>query len=211
MLEATIETLYMTLVTTLFAYVIGLPLGFILILTQENGLYPKPKFHQALSLVINFLRSIPFIILLIMVMSVTRFIVGTTIGATAMIVPLSIAAFPFVSRLVESSLKEVDQGLIEAVLAMGATNGQIMKEVYLKEALPSILNNLAIALSTILGYSAMAGFVGGGGLGALAINYGYYRNSLIDMIPSVIILIILVQIFQDLPTRLSKKINRRKK
>ncbi len=201
MLEATIETLYMTLVTTLFAYVIGLPLGFILILTQENGLYPKPKFHQALSLVINFLRSIPFIILLIMVMSVTRFIVGTTIGATAMIVPLSIAAFPFVSRLVESSLKEVDQGLIEAVLAMGATNGQIMKEVYLKEALPSILNNLAIALSTILGYSAMAGFVGGGGLGALAINYGYYRNSLIDMIPSVIILIILVQIFQDLPTR----------
>ena len=211
MLEATIETLYMTLVTTLFAYVIGLPLGFILILTQENGLYPKPKFHQALSLVINFLRSIPFIILLIMVMSVTRFIVGTTIGATAMIVPLSIAAFPFVSRLVESSLKEVDQGLIEAVLAMGATNGQIMKEVYLKEALPSILNNLAIALSTILGYSAMAGFVGGGGLGALAINYGYYRNSLIDMIPSVIILIILVQIFQDFPTRLSKKINRRKK
>ncbi len=210
MFVATLETLYMTLVTTLFAYALGLPLGFILILTQERGLLPQPKIHGILSLIINFLRSIPFIILLILVLSITRFLVGTTIGSTAMIVPLTIAAFPFVARMVESSLKEVDAGLVEAVKAMGASNFQILKEVYFKEAMPSMLNNLAIALTTILGYSAMAGFVGGGGLGAVAINYGYYRNSLPDMIPAVIILILLVQVFQEIPTRIAKKINRRK-
>ncbi len=210
MLEATLETVYMVLMTTLFAYSLGLPLGFILVLSDPKGLKPMATLNQGLSLVINFLRSVPFVVLLIIVMSLTRLLVGTTIGANAMIVPLSIAAFPFIARMVEVSLKEVDHGLIEAAKAMGASPSQIMYEVYLKEALPSLLNNLAIALTTILGYSAMAGFVGGGGLGAVAINYGYYRNETQELVLSVLLLVVLVHVFQEIPTRLSKKINRRK-
>lgn len=207
---ALLETLYMTLATTLIAYIIGLPLGFILILIDRNGLYPLPTLHKVLTVMINFLRSVPFIILFILLFYITRLVVGTTIGSTAMVFTLSIAAFPFVARMVESSLKEVDSGLVEAVKAMGATNFEIMIEVYFKEALPSLLNNLSIVLTTILGYSAMAGFVGAGGLGAIAINYGYYRNSMEDMLPSVLLLMILVYVYQEIPTGISKKINRRK-
>ena len=203
------ETLYMTLGSTLLAYVIGLPLGVILNATDRGGVWEKKWLNSILGFVVNFLRSVPFIILLIWVLPVTRAIVGTTIGSNATVVPLVIAAAPFVARMVESSLKEVDAGVIEAAHAMGASPLQIITKVLLPEALPSLLVGCSIAVTTILGYSAMAGFTGGGGLGAIAINYGYYRYQDDVMLITVILLVIIVQILQELGARLAKHSDKR--
>jgi len=203
------ETLYMTLGSTLLAYVIGLPLGVILNATDRGGVWEKKWLNSILGFVVNFLRSVPFIILLIWVLPVTRAIVGTTIGSNATVVPLVIAAAPFVARMVESSLKEVDAGVIEAAHAMGASPLQIITKVLLPEALPSLVVGSSIAVTTILGYSAMAGFTGGGGLGAIAINYGYYRYQDDVMLITVILLVIIVQILQELGMRCAKASDKR--
>ncbi|MBR5590075.1 MAG: ABC transporter permease, partial [Anaerotignum sp.] len=171
-----VETLYMTLASTVFAYIIGLPLGLLLVVTDKDGIKPVPWLNAVLGTIINIVRSIPFLILLVALMPFTKAVVGTVIGAKATIVGLLVAAAPFVARMVESSLKEVEKGVIEAAQSMGASPFQIMTKVLLPEAKPSLLVGGAIAITTILGYSAMAGFVGGGGLGAIAINYGYYRG-----------------------------------
>ena len=170
LLEGTLQTLYMTLVSTAAAYLIGLPLGVLLNISDKDGIRPMPVLNKILGFIVNFLRSVPFLILLVFLIPFTRMIVGTTIGSTATIVPLIVAAAPFVARMVESSLKEVDSGVIEAAQSMGAKPIQIITKVLLPEAKPSLLVGAAIAVTTILGYSAMAGFVGGGGLGTIAIN-----------------------------------------
>ena len=203
------ETLYMTLGSAALAYAIGLPLGVILNATDRGGVWEKKWLNSILGFVINFLRSVPFIILLIWVLPITRAIVGTTIGSNATVVPLVIAAAPFVARMVESSLKEVDAGVIEAAHAMGATPFQIIYKVLLPEALPSLVVGSSIAVTTILGYSAMAGFTGGGGLGAIAINYGYYRYQDDVMLITVILLVIIVQILQELGMRCAKHSDKR--
>lgn len=197
------QTLYMTIVSTLLAYLIGLPLGVILILTGKDGITPRPALYKILDVIINILRSVPFLILLVFIQPLTRIIVGTTIGSNATIVPLVIAAFPYVARMVESSLKEVSPGLIEAALSMGATPMQIVTKVMVPEAMPSLTIGAAISITTILGYSAMAGFVGGGGLGDIAIRYGYYRYETGIMVVTVILLILIVQIFQEIGMRLA--------
>ena len=204
------ETLYMTLGSTVVAYAIGLPLGLLLILTDPQGLKPRPVFNRVLGVVINLLRSVPFIILLVWVMPVTRAIVGTTIGSSATVVPLVIAAAPFIARMVESSIKEVDPGVIEAAQSMGATNAQIVWKVLLPEAKPSLIVGAAISVTTILGYSAMAGFVGGGGLGDIAIRFGYYRYEDEIMLITVIILVLLVQVMQEVGMRIASSSDRRK-
>ena len=193
------ETLYMTLGSTVVAYAIGLPLGLLLILTDPQGLRPMPVFNRVLGVVINLLRSVPFIILLVWVMPVTRAIMGTTIGSKATLSPLTIAAAPFIARMVESSAREVDRGVIEAALSM----------VILPEAKPSLITGAAIAVTTILGYSAMAGIVGGGGLGAIAINYGYYRSNSQVMLIMVVLLVLIVQIFQEAGSRIAHKSDKR--
>ena len=203
------ETLYMTLGSTLVAYAIGLPLGLLLILTDPQGLRPMPVLNRVLGVAINLLRSVPFIILLVWVMPVTRAIMGTTIGSKATLSPLTIAAAPFIARMVESSAREVDRGVIEAALSMGASPGQVLLRVILPEAKPSLITGGAIAITTILGYSAMAGIVGGGGLGAIAINYGYYRNNSQIMLVMVAMLVLIVQIFQEVGTRIAHKSDRR--
>ena len=169
------ETFYMTLASTLLGYVIGLPLGVILIITRRDGIRQNLAVNQVLGVIVNIMRSIPFLILMIAIIPFTRFVMGKSYGSTATIVPLTMAAFPFISRMVESSLAEVDGGVIEAAQAMGATPMQIIRKVYIPEATPSLISGAAIVATNILGYSAMAGSVGGGGLGAIAINYGYYR------------------------------------
>ena len=203
------ETLYMTLGSTLVAYAIGLPLGLLLILTDPQGLRPMPVFNRVLGVVINLLRSVPFIILLVWVMPVTRAIMGTTIGSKATLSPLTIAAAPFIARMVESSAREVDRGVIEAALSMGASPAQVLLRVILPEAKPSLITGAAIAITTILGYSAMAGIVGGGGLGAIAINYGYYRNNSEIMLVMVLMLVLIVQIFQEVGSRIAHRTDRR--
>ena len=203
------ETLYMTLGSTLVAYAIGLPLGLLLILTDPQGLRPMPVFNRVLGVVINLLRSVPFIILLVWVMPVTRAIMGTTIGSKATLSPLTIAAAPFIARMVESSAREVDRGVIEAALSMGASPAQVLLRVILPEAKPSLITGGAIAITTILGYSAMAGIVGGGGLGAIAINYGYYRNNSEIMFVMVILLVLIVQVFQEAGSRIAHRSDRR--
>ena len=197
-----LESLYMTLVSTVFAYLFGLPLGIVMVVTDKDGIYPRKVFNWILGLIINILRSVPFLILLVVVIPVTRFIVGTTLGSTATIVPLVISAAPFIARLVESSMKEVDKGVIEAAQSMGASSMQIITKVLLPEARPSLLVGSAIAISTILGYSAMAGFVGGGGLGDIAIRYGYHRYQTDIMLVTVALLVIIVQGFQVVGMRL---------
>jgi D-methionine transport system permease protein len=199
-----LDTLYMTLLSTLLAYVIGLPVGVLLVLTDKDGLKPLPALNGILGVAVNILRSVPFLILLIAVIPFTRFVVGTTIGSTATVVPLVIAASPFIARLAESSLKEVDVGALDAARAMGASNWQIVHKVLLPEARPSLILGAAIAVTTILSYSAMAGIVGGGGLGDIAIRYGYYRYQTNIMLVTVAILVIVVQVFQEFGTRLSK-------
>jgi len=203
-LFATWETIYVTLLATLFAIIIGLPLGVILVIGDENGIHPLSKpLMKTLNIVINLLRSIPFLILMIMAFPLTRLIVGTAVGTTASIVPLVIAAFPFVARLIESSLREVNPNLVEMAKSMGATTLQIVTKVLIPESVPSLISNLTIAITTILSYTAMSGIIGGGGLGKIAINYGYYRYKYLIMIIAVIVLVILVQIIQSIGTKLS--------
>ncbi len=203
------ETLYMTLFSTFLSYLIGLPLGLILVVTDKTGIRPMVGVNAVLGFIVNFLRSVPFIILLVAVIPLTRFIVGTSLGSTATIVPLVIGAAPFVARMVESSIKEVDAGVIEAAQSMGATPIQIVMKVLLPEARPSLVVGSAIAITTILGYTAMAGFVGGGGLGTIAINYGYYRYQSDMMLVTVLILVVIVQLFQEIGMKLAKIGDRR--
>ena len=203
------ETLYMTIGSTVVAYVLGVPIGLFLVVTDRDGIYPMPVLNQIVGVIVNILRSVPFIILLVWVMPVTRAIVGTTVGSNATIVPLVIAAAPFVARMVESSAKEVDRGVVEASLSMGASNMQVVTKVLLPEAKPSLTIGAAIAITTILGYSAMSGIVGGGGLGAIAINYGYYRGDSQIMMLMVIVLVVIVQIFQEIGNRISNKTDKR--
>ncbi len=206
------ETIYATLVSTGFAILIGLPLGMLLVAGDANGVKPLPKwFMSLLNTFINLLRSIPFLILMIMAFPLARIIVGTTVGTTACIVPLVIAAFPFVARLVETSLREVNPNIIEAAQSMGATPGQIMWKVMLPESVPSLLMNFTTAVTTILGYTAMSGIIGGGGLGKIAINYGYFRYKYLVMYVAVILLIVIVQVFQSLGTRTAVKCDKRLK
>jgi len=202
-------TIYMTLASTLVSYILGIPLGLILVVTDSDGIRPRPAVNRVLGGVVNALRSVPFIILTVAVIPVTRLVVGTSIGSTATIVPLVIAATPYIARMVENSVKEVDRGVIEASLSMGASPIQVVLKVLLPEAKPSMIIGAAIATTTILGYSAMAGFVGGGGLGAIAINYGYYRNQTGIMIVMIILLIIIVQIIQEIGLIIAKKTDKR--
>lgn len=203
------ETLYMVLGSTLMAYVLGLPVGVILYVTDKNGIRPNRAINLVLGFLVNLLRSVPFIILLIAILPFTRAVVGTTLGSTATIVPLVVSAAPFVARMVESSLKEVDAGVIEAAQSMGSNTFQIVWKVLLPEAKPSIIVGSAIAITTILGYSAMAGFTGGGGLGTIAINYGYYRYDDETMLITVVLLVIIVQIFQEVGMRVAKVLDKR--
>ncbi len=203
------ESIFMTLVSSLFAYLIGLPLGLVLVATDKDGISPSPVCNQILGFVVNVLRSVPFLLLLVAVLPITKAVVGTTIGAKATVVPLVIGAAPFIARLVESSLKEVDKGVIEAAQSMGASPFEIMTKVLLPEAKPSLLMGSAIAMTTILGYSAIAGFCGGGGLGAVAINYGYYRTQTDVMLAMVVLLVVIVQILQEIGLRIAKRYDRR--
>lgn len=191
------DTLYMTLVATFFSYVFGLVMGVVLVICRKDGIRPNALVYRVLDVVVNLTRSFPFLILMIAVIPFTRFLVGTTIGNNATVVPLVLAAAPFVARLVESSLLEVDGGVVEAAQSMGASTWQIISKVLLPEALPSLINGSAVSAITILGYSAMSGAVGGGGLGKLAIMYGYNRYQTDIMVMTVVLLIIIVQAFQS--------------
>ena len=208
--EALWETFYITVLSTTLSLVIGLPLGVLLVAGEKGGVLPLPAWlMRILNLIINLLRSIPFLILMIMVLPVSRAIIGTAVGTTATVVPLVAAAFPFVARLVESSLRELDGNIIEAAQSMGATPFQIIVKVMIPESVPSLIQNVTIALTTILGYSAMSGIIGGGGLGKIAIDYGYYRYKYLVMFVAVIILILLVQFFQSLGTYLARRCDKR--
>ena len=203
------ETVYMTVGATVLSYIVGLPLGLILAATAADGVRPNRGVNLVLGAIVNVLRSVPFLILLYTVIPVTRFIVGTAIGTKATIVPLFISAFPFVARLVESSAREVDRGVVEASLSMGASVGQVIRKVILPEARPSLINGAAIATTTILGYSAMAGVAGGGGLGAIAINYGYSRYNTAVMLTMCAVSVGVVQFFQSAGTLGSRLSDRR--
>lgn len=211
LVEGTFVTLYMTLVSTLFAYILGLPMGIALVVTAKDGLRPNKIVYKILDIVVNVVRSVPFLILLILVIPITRVIVGKSYGATATIVPLTLAAAPFIARMVESSLLEVDKGVIEAAQSMGAGLWTIIWKVLITEARTSLIVGGTIALGTILGYSAMAGAVGGGGLGDIAIRYGYYRYQTDIMLVTVVLLVLLVQVLQIVGTKLSKKLDKRMK
>lgn len=204
------ETLYMSVVSTVFGYVLGLPLGILLMISDKECIRPNAVLYRILDVVCNILRSIPFLILLILIIPLTRFIVGKSYGTTATIVPLVISAAPFIARMVESSLKEVDHGVIEAAQSMGAGNMTIIWRVLLGEARVSLIVGATIAFGTILGYSAMAGTVGGGGLGDIAIRYGYYRYQSDIMIVTVVLLVLLVQIFQIAGTKVAAVLDKRK-
>lgn len=207
--QETGSTLIMTFLSSFLAYAVGLPLGILLVIWAKEGIRPNPRAQEALGLVINLIRSVPFLILLIAIQSYTRKLVGTTVGLRAIIPPLTLASIPYVARIVESSLKEVDYGVIEAAKSMGASTGQIIWKVLVPEAKPSLLINGAIAVTTILGYSAMAGFVGAGGLGAIAINYGYYRYEEGIMWIAIVCMVIVVQIIQEAGMKLVQKVDRR--
>ncbi|MBF1323302.1 MAG: ABC transporter permease [Mogibacterium diversum] len=204
------ETVYVTIISTFLALVVGLPLGVLLVVGEKDGILPLPKsILSVLNAVINLLRSIPFLILMIMVFPVTRFFAHTVVGTVPTIVPLVFAAFPFVARLVESSLREVDGNIIETAVSMGASPFQIIFRVLIPESVPSLISNITIALTTVLSYSAMSGIIGGGGLGKIAINYGYYRSEELVMFIAVFLLIVLVQIFQTVGTRMAIKEDKR--
>jgi D-methionine transport system permease protein len=209
-LEGIGATLYMTLVSTFFGYVLGLPLGVLLNISNVDGIIPNKVLYKILDVIVNLFRSIPFLILLILVMPLTKLIVGKSYGSTATIVPLVIAAAPFIARMVESSLNEVDKGVVEAAQSMGATPWTIITKVLIAEAKTSLLVGMTIALGTILGYSAMAGTVGGGGLGDIAIRYGYYRYNTPVMVVTIVILVVLVQILQGIGMMVSRKLDKRK-
>ena len=210
LLKAIGETMFMTFVPTILAFVIGLMLGILLVIGEEGGIRPLPRWLMSvLNTVINLLRSVPFLILLVVVLPLSKLIVGTTVGTKAFIVPLTIAAFPFVARLVETSIREVDQGVVEAAQSMGASPWQIVRKVLIPEAKPSLISNFMVALITIFGYGAMGGILGAGGLGALSINYGYYRRRELVMYVTVILMIILVVIFQSTGNTIVKKTDKR--
>lgn len=209
-LNGILETLYMTVVSTLFGYVFGLPIGVLLCISDKDGLKPHPVLYKILDFIANIVRSVPFLILLILLIPFTRFLLGKSYGSTATIVPLTVAAIPFIARMVESSLKEVDNGVVEAARAMGAGTMRIILRVLLVEARTSLITGATIAIGTILGYSAMAGAVGGGGLGDIAVRYGYYRYQTDIMIVTVILLIVIVQIFQSVGMLIANRLDRRK-
>lgn len=204
------DTLFMTLVSAFFGYVLGLPMGILLTVTDKDGIRPNAFIYKVLDAISNIVRSIPFLILLILLIPFTRFVVGQSYGSAATIVPLVVAAAPYIARMVESSLKEVDAGVIEAARSMGATDWDIVFKVMLVEARTSLITGATIATGTILGYSAMAGTVGGGGLGDIAVRYGYYRWQTDIMLVTVVLLIILFQIFQTVGMKLAGKLDRRK-
>ena len=210
LIEGARDTLYMTLVSTIIGYALGLPMGVLLTMTDREGLKPNRVLCKGLDFIANIVRSVPFLILLIVLIPFTRLVVGKSYGSTATIVPLVIAAVPFIARMVESSLKEVDKGVVEAAKSMGASNFMIIAKVYLVEARTSLITGATIALGTILGYSAMAGTVGGGGLGDIAIRYGYYRYEQGIMLVTVILLIVLVQLFQTLGMFGASRLDKRK-
>lgn len=204
------ETLYMTLGSSILGYLFGVPMGVCLAVTDKDGLRPNAVIYKVLDVIANIVRSIPFLILLILIIPFTKLIVGKSYGSTATIVPLVVAAIPFIARMVESSLKEVDKGVIEAARSMGASDFRIIIKVLLVEARTSLINGATIAVGTILGYSAMAGCVGGGGLGDIAIRYGYHRWQADIMIVTVILLILLMQLFQVVGTAIANKLDKRK-
>ena len=210
LLEGIRDTCYMTIVSTFFGYLIGLPLGIALTLTDEGGIAPNRTVYRILDVIINITRSIPFLILLILVMPLTKAIVGKTYGSTATIVPLTLAAAPFIGRMVESSLKEVPAGIIEAALSMGAKTGTIVWKVLIGEARTSLLVRATIVLGTVLGYSAMAGVIGGGGLGDIAIRYGYYRYDTGVMLVTLVFIVAIVQLLQGLGNLAARKIDHRR-
>lgn len=203
------ETVYMVFLSTLIGYVVGLPLGVLLVVTRQGGIHPMPVLNSIIGFIINLLRSIPFIILLVLIQPLTRQVVGTSIGAEAVIPPLIFAAAPYIARMVEGELLEVDAGVIEAAKSMGASDWQIMSKVLLPEAKPSIILGIALVLTNVVGYSCMSGFVGGGGIGDIAVRYGYYRYEFLMMILAVILLIVLVQLIQVIGTKLSIKTDKR--
>lgn len=204
-----LETLYMVSFSTFFSLILGFPLGILLVITEKGSICEKLFLNQILEAIVNICRSIPFIILMVLAFPLARIIVGKTIGTTATIVPLSIAAAPFAARIIESSLKEVDKGIIEAVTSMGASVSQIIFKVLIPEALPSLILGITITIINLIGYSAMAGAIGGGGLGDLAIRYGLYRSQGDVMFVSVILIILLVQIVQLVGNKISAKINKK--
>ena len=206
------ETLYSTFLATFFAIIIGLPLGVLLVTGEPKGIRPLPKWIMSfLNVFINFLRSVPFIILMVMIIPLTRVIVGTSVGTVASIVPLTVAAFPFIARLVESSLREVNPNIIETAQAMGATPMQIVLHVMLPESVPSLITNFTLAITTIMGYTAMSGAVGGGGLGKLALAYGYQRYRYAVLYLAVIVLVLITQLIQSFGTWLARKSDKRLK
>ncbi|AKA72166.1 methionine ABC transporter permease [Clostridium scatologenes] len=208
LLPALLETIQMVLISTFLAVAIGFIPAIILVLTDEGGLKPNKFVYKVLDFIINTLRSFPFLILMISIFPLTKLIAGTSIGTNAAIVPLTIAAAPFAARVIESSMKEVDNGVIEAAKSFGSSNWQIIYKVILKEAFPSIILGITLTVISVVGYSAMAGAIGGGGLGNVAINYGYYRFKTDIMIYTVVILIVLVQIFQSLGTFIYRKLSK---
>lgn len=206
------DTIYVTFLATFFAIVIGLPLGIVLVAGEENGIRPLPKIlMKVLNVIINLLRSVPFIILMVMVIPLTRVIVGTSVGTMASVVPLTVAAFPFIARLVEGSLREVNPNIIETAQSMGATPMEIVLHVLLPESVPSLITNFTLAITTIMGYTAMSGAVGGGGLGKIAMTYGYQRYRYAVLYLAVIVLVILTQVLQSFGTWLSRKCDKRLK
>lgn len=209
MMNGVVDTLYMTTVSTLFAYLLGLPLAIALVLTAPGGLAPQPLLYRALDAVVNVFRSIPFLILMILVIPVTRFIAGKAYGSTATIVPLVIAAAPYVARMIESSLLEVDPGVIEAAQSMGASIPTIIFKVLIPEAKTSLIVGATISSGTILGYSAMSGAIGGGGLGQIAISYGYNRYQTDVLLVTVVLLVVLMQVIQIIGMRISRKTDKR--
>lgn len=210
LLDGTVDTLIMTLASTLFAYVLGIPLGVLLVVTAPDGLRPHAALNAVLGWIVNIGRSIPFIILLVAIIPFTRLIVGTSLGVPGAVVPLIVAAAPFVGRMVEQSLEEVDGGLVEAAQSFGASTWQIVTKVYLRESLPGLIRGVSITFVTLFGYSAMAGTVGAGGLGDIAIRYGYQRYQSDVMIAAVILCIVLVQVFQSLGDFTARKIDKRR-
>ncbi|KYG01831.1 methionine ABC transporter permease [Sorangium cellulosum] len=205
---ATVETLYMTSVSAILVLAAGLPLGVLLVITDRGGLWERPLLQRALGTLVNVGRSVPFIILMVAIVPLTRLLVGTTIGTTAAIVPLVVAAIPFLGRVVEQSLREVDPGLVEAAVAMGSTHRQVILRVLLPEALPSLVRGAALMVISLLGTSAMAGAVGGGGLGDLAVKYGYMRFRTDVMLGCLVVLLVLVQGVQLLGDRLASRFDR---
>ncbi|MDE5872888.1 MAG: ABC transporter permease [Lachnospiraceae bacterium] len=205
-----LETIYMTLISTALGYVLGLPMGVLLCITDKDGLKPNKVIYKIFDIIANVVRSIPFLILLILLIPFTRFLLGQSYGSTATIVPLVAAATPFIARMVESSLKEVDAGVVEAAKSMGASTFTIITRVLLVEGKTSLITGATIAIGTILGYSAMAGAVGGGGLGDIAVRYGYYRYQTDIMFTTVILLILLVQIFQTIGMLIANRTDKRR-